>query len=383
MHDDPTIPDPREDEVSPTDVTVPDDSSLWGAVTEKAPPVWPPPVPTYRRRETMSARTIVFIAVLAVALIAGGLGFIVYATTVQFRGGLHAQATVFARSTTQAQNTAQAQVQATANYFSTANANIYARATAQAQSTAALAAQSDNVTATATMYGNLLAQITGGASKLDDTLVDNSGGNQWDTTTNTTSSACIFNGTDYEIDENQSGYLQPCFAEATNFTNFAYQADIVIDNGTEAGLAFCANSSKNSYYLFRFDIYGNYALDLYTSSSQETTLLTGFDPTDISTGLSQSNTISVIVFKGKLYLYANQVYLGSVANKALASGMIGFASLDSSVPTKAEFSNAQVWAISALPTATPGTIPSPTVTTTATATTTPSPTASPTATTTP
>lgn len=381
MHDDPTIPDPREDEVSPTDVTVPDDSSLWGAVTEKAPPVWPPPAPTYRRRETMSSSTLILITVLAVALIAGGLGFIVYATTVQFRGGLHAQATVFARSTTQAQDTAQAQVQATANYFSTANANIYASATAQAQSTAALAAQSDNVTATATTYGSLLAQITGGTSKLNDTLVDNSGNNQWDTTTNTTSSACIFNGTDYEIDENQSGYLQPCFAESTNFTNFAYQADIIIDNGTEAGLTFCASSSKDSYYLFRFDIYGNYALDLYTSSSQETTLLTGFDPTDISTGLSQSNTISVIVSKGVLYLYANQVYLGSVANKQLTSGMIGFASLDSSVPTKAEFSNAQVWTFSALPAVTPGTIPSPT--TTATATTTPSPTASPTTTATP
>jgi len=382
MYDDPTLPDPREEKVSPTDVTTPDNSSLWGSATAKTIANWPPPGPTYRRRETLSSRTIILIAILAVALISGGLGFIVYATTIQYRGGLHAQATVFARSTLQAQDTAQAQVQGTANFFATANANIYASATAQVGGTATLTAQGNNVTATATTYGSLLAQLTGGNSVLNDTLVDNSGGNQWDTTTNTTSSACIFNGTDYEIDENQSGYLQPCFAEATNFTNFAYQADIVIDTGTAAGLTFCANPSKGSYYLFRFDIYGNYALDLYTSGSQATTLLTGADPTDIATGLSQSNTLSVIVFKGTLYLFANQAYLGSVANKTLTSGMIGFASLDSSVPTKAEFSNAQVWTFSALPTVTPGTIPSPTATATATvtATTTASPSASPSAT---
>jgi hypothetical protein len=379
MHDDPTMPDPRENEVSPTDVTAPDDSSLWGAATEKAPSVWPPPAPTYRRRETMSSSTVILIVVLAIALIAGGLGFIIYATTVQFRGGLHAQATVFAHSTAQAQYTAQAQIQGTANYFGTANANIYASATAQVGATATLTAQGDNVTATATAYSSLLAQITGGNSNLNDPLLDNSAGNQWDTTTNTTSSACIFNGTDYEIDENQPGYLQPCFAEATNFTNFAYQADIVIDNGTEAGLAFCANSAKGSYYLFRYDIYGNYALDLYTSSGQATTLLTGTDVTDISTGLSQSNTLSVIVFKGTISLYANQVYLASISNKTLTSGMIGFAALDGSVPTKAEFSNAQVWAFNALPTVTPGTVPSPTATSTTTAT----PTASPSTTATP
>lgn len=373
MYDDPTLPDSGNEEDSANAPTVPDDSSSWGSAT--VAPIWPPPGPTYRRRETMSARAIVFIAVLAVALIAGGLGFIVYATTVQYRGGLHAQATVFARSTLQARDTAQAQVQGTANFFGTANSNIYASATAQVGGTATLTAQGSNVTATVTTYDSLLAQLTGGTSALNDTLVDNSGGNQWDTTTNTRSSACIFNGTDYESDENQSGYLQPCFAEATNFTNFAYQADVVIDTGTEAGLTFCANSSKDSYYLFRFDIYGNYALDLYKGGGQATTLLSGADPTDISTGLSQSNTISVIVFKGMLYLFSNQAYLGSVSNKTLTSGMIGFAALDSSVPTKAEFSNAQVWTFSALPAVTPGTVPSPT--TTATATTTASPSASP------
>jgi len=347
MHDEPTLAHPGEEDGSRGA------SSPWASATAQTVPNWPPPEPTYQRHETLSARAIAFITILAVALIVSGLGFTIYATTVQYRTNLHAQAIVFAHSTMQARDTAQAQAQGTANSFATANANIYASATAQAAVPATLTAQINNVAATATTFGDLLSRLTGGTAALNDPLVNNSAGNRWDTTKNTTSSACIFNGTDYEIDENQPGYLQPCFAEATNFTNFVYQADIVVDTGSEAGIVFCANSAKGSYYLFRFDSSGTYALDLYKSDSQATTLLSGNDSTAIYTGLSQPNTLAVIVFKGALYLFANQTYLGSVSNKTLTSGMIGFAALDTSVPTRAEFSNAEVWTFSALPTVTP------------------------------
>lgn len=331
----------------------------------------------YRRRETLSRGSVILIVVMALILISSGLGFIVYAATAQYRGSLHSQATAFAQATGRTQATIQAQEQGTASYFATANANIYASATAQNGATATLTAQSGSVTATATTFATLLAQISTGTPVLNDPLVDNSMGNQWDTTSNTIASACIFNGTDYVIDENLPGYMRPCLAEATNYSNFAYQATIVIDNGNEAGLIFCASRAKASYYLFRFDVNGDYFLDLY-SGGKGTTLLSGSNPTVIAPGLSQSNTLAVIAFKGTIYLFANQAFLASVQDKTLTTGAIGLAALDTRTPMKAEFTNAEVWTFSALPTVTPGAFPSPTVT--ATSTTTATATASPSAT---
>lgn len=340
-------------------------------------PNWPPPFPTYVRRETLSRGNLILIVVLALILIGGGLGFIVYATTAQYRGSLNSLATAYAQSTAQERATVLAQEQGTASYFSTANADIYASATAQSGATATLTSQSSSITATATTFTSLLATISTGTPALNDPLTDNSMGNQWDTTHNTAASACIFNGTDYEIDENQLGYVQPCFAEATNYSGFAYQASIVIDNGNEAGLVFCANSAKGSYYLFRFDVNGDFALDAY-SGGKAFTILQGSDPTDIAPGLSQSNTLAVIVFKGTIDLFANQAFIASVQDNSLASGMIGLAALDTQAPTKAEYTNAQVWTLSALPTVTPGaSFPSPTTTTTVTPSATASPSATP------
>jgi len=380
---------PEPEHVSPTDQTVPNvfppfafatPLSPNAAVTQPAPPSWPPAEPQFRRRETFPVGLFVLIVVLAIALIGGGLSFIVYTTTVQYRSTVHSDATSFVRSTIHAQASTQAKAQATANIYATANANIYATATAQLGATATLTSQANDATSTATAYGDILTQVTGGTADLNDPLSDNSGGNQWDQTSSTANSECIFtSNSTYEAIDNQNGYFQPCIAEATNFSNMAYQVQMTNDAGGQGGIVFCANSARQSFYLFRIGADGSYFLDRYTSSAQAKTLINGYSAA-IMTGLSQANTLAVIVYNGTIYLYANQSFITSVNDKTLTSGQIGVAAIDTRLPSQEEFSNAEVWKISTLPSATPQPSPtagpSPTVSPGATAS--PTPTVSPT-----
>ncbi len=311
-------------------------------------PVWPPVQPMYTRYEIATRSEIVLIAFLAIVLVVGSLGLLLFVTAAQYRNTLQTDSTAFAHSTSLAQQTTQAYAQATSNVFATANAKIYASATAQYGATATLTAQQNEITATVTAYGNILTQITGGRAVLNDPLSDNSGDNNWDVTNNTVNSACFFNGTDYQIDENQQDFFQPCLAEASNFSNFAYQVSMTINAGTQAGIVFRASPTKDSFYFFHVGIDGTYALDLYKSHSQATTLISGFSSA-ITTGTTQTNTLAVIAYQGTIYLFANQTFIALVTDKTLSSGKIGVASLDSGVPTSAEFSAAEVWNVSTLP----------------------------------
>src|SRR5947209_4867572 len=100
MSEENQIPEPGQ--VSPWDPTV----------AHPPGPSWPPAQGYAQRRETASRGTTILLIVLALALIGGGLGFILYATTVQYRSTLHAQSTAEARLTAQAQATVQAKDQA-------------------------------------------------------------------------------------------------------------------------------------------------------------------------------------------------------------------------------------------------------------------------------
>jgi hypothetical protein len=372
MQDEHSQAEPDREYVSPTDITVPDMQAVQVPPTalprlmslaplQEQVPAWPPVQPMYTRREIASSSEIALVAFLAIVLVAGSLGFLLFVTAAQYRTTLSTDATAFAHSTSLVQQTSQAYAQATANVFATANARIYASATAQYGATATLTAQQNDVTATATAYGNILTQITGGTAALNDPLSDNSGNNHWDVTNNTVNSACFFKGTNYQVNENQQGFFQPCLAEATNFSNFAYQVSMTVNQGTQAGIVFRASPTKDSFYFFHVGIDGTYALDLYKSHSQATTLASGFSSA-ITTGTTQTNTLAVIAYKGSIYLYANQTFIALVTDKTLTSGKIGVASLDAGVPTQAVFSAAEVWNLSSLPlpnaTVSPGASPS-------------------------
>jgi hypothetical protein len=337
----PTVPNlPPTPVVSPTDVTE----------ANVPVPTWSPPWQTFQRRRTYPIGRNFLLIALAIILIAGGLGFTIFATTTQYQALLHSQATTFARQTNV---TTLTRATATANVFATANAKIYATATAQTGVTATSITQSTDATATATTLESIFTQATSSTPALTDPLSDNTGNNSWDETSGTVDGSCVFTGGDYHATEARLGYIQPCFAESTNFSNFAYQVQMIFDKGNQAGIIFRATGSKDTFYFFHIGIDDSYALDLYKSAKQATALSHGFSSA-ITPGLTQANQIAVIAMKGQLLLYANQQYITSITDNTLTSGTIGVAVQDSTNPTEVEFSNAQVWNVSTLSlTATP------------------------------
>jgi hypothetical protein len=306
---------------------------------------WPPPPRTIPRQGPSTGMVILFV-VLATALIAGGLGFIIYSATAQYSTRLTTSATAQAGATMQAQNTALAKtqvvVQATNQALVTAQAGILATATAQTGATATAGAAGNLGTATATALENLLTNDTSGNPTLMDDLTDNSGGNRWDEgLTGNGNTGCFFNQ-DYHARESQTNFLQPCFADATNFSNFVYEVQMTIDHGSQGGILFRANKSTGQYYLFRIGTDGPYTLEVYKNNKSLMMLSSGISSA-INNADGQSNDIAVIANKNSLYLYVNQQLVTSAVDSTLSAGQIGVAAIDYSTPTEVEFSSVQVW----------------------------------------
>lgn len=322
--------------------------NLHEAPTERAMPVpvWPP-TRDYRVPSRTSTPLLVLLIVLACALIATGLSFIVYSASNQYRHALRVDATVAVQSTRNTLATTQARTQATANTQSTAQANVEATITTQANDSATATATVDSVTATASAFSDLYSQTTAGTPVLNDPLTDNKGDGKWEGGSKTMLTGCAFANDGYHVSEARQGNFQPCFAQAAQaqFSNMLYQASITFIKGNRAqgGLLLRADISKNSYYFFHIGVDGSYAFDLYTSK-QASTLTTGFSAA-INVGLNQSNQLAVLAKGDHFYLYANGQYVDSVSDNTLTTGTIGLAVIDSNTPADALISNAQVWKV--------------------------------------
>lgn len=327
----------NEQEASPEQTTVKD--------TPPVPMVWPawPPPPRPRPRQGMPPVIKVMLGSLAALLIVGGLGLLIFVTTNQYSLALVAQQHVYMGATVESQATTVRSLQETAQPLATAQAQIYASATAQAQSTAGVQANGAQATATAATLSDTFAQDTEGTPVLNDPLSDNSMNHQWDTGyTDNNNTGCNFVNNSYRVQEAQQGFLQPCFADATNFSNFVYQVSMTISSGSEGGILFYGNKATGQYYLFRIDVKGNYALELYNGDSTFVSLASGKSAV-IQAGLGQSNSLAVIANKGVLSLFVNQTYVASVSNATLKAGQIGVAAYNTSLPVTIDFSSASVW----------------------------------------
>jgi hypothetical protein len=308
-------------------------------------PAWPPP-PRPRPPQGPSRAIKILTITLAALLVLGGLGFIIYAATGQYGQALNTQRAWSVNATVRSQVYHQATVVGaiigTAQPLATIQAQIVSTATAQAQATQNAGEQNDPM---ATTTANLLTKDTTGTPEINDPLTDNSQDHEWDKGyTDNNGSGCNFINSTYQVQEALYGFLNPCFAEATSFSNFVYQISMTITSGNEGGIIFRADKDTGQYYLFRIDISGAYALDLYNKTSYAM-LSSGISPA-IEPGLNQSNDLTVIANKSTLDLFVNQNFVASITNKTLSSGQIGVAALNSGLPGTVDFSDAEVWKIS-------------------------------------
>ena len=179
-----------------------------------------------------------------------------------------------------------------------------------------------------------------GTLVLNDLLNNNSQGYNWDEGTGT----CQFSARGYLITETQQKRFQYCTARTTDFSNFAYQVQVVITKGDYGGIIFRANATTGQYYYLRIGQDGSYVLLLYVDNqaSHARILTSGLTPF-IHIGLNQSNLVAIVARNSTFDLYVNKLYIATVNDHSYSHGQIAVVAEDEGNVTLVLFSNARVW----------------------------------------
>ena len=199
-----------------------------------------------------------------------------------------------------------------------------------------------------------------GVLAVNDSLKQN--GNKWQEYVNAQNgTACQFIKGAYHVTAaGGSASAGTCFAQATDFTNFTYQVQMMmLGAGTEysgEGIVFRGNSQTGVYYYFEVYKSGHYDFTAcfgpgkanctvtISGYPNQTTSIPGFNA-----ALNQTNTLAVVAHDTTFDFYVNGKHaLGPIYDGNFTHGMIGvYATGGTSTGTneKADvvFSNARVW----------------------------------------
>src|SRR5579884_1395591 len=229
-----------------------------------------------------------------------------------------------------------------------ANATTTAAAHETATITSALTATVQaNATATASVIAaNPNPYPPGdGTLALYDPLRDNSKGYRWDEGSSATGS-CAFSGNTYHVSTPRTHFFVTCSSNASDFSNFVFEAQMQIINGDCAGLIFRANSTIGKFYLFQVCKDGAVRLYLYLDySGNHVTTLATTSSSAVVTGLNQTNVLAVIARGKALDFYVNKNKSMSVNDGTFTHGQIGFVASAANNPTEVMYSNTRVWTL--------------------------------------
>lgn len=204
----------------------------------------------------------------------------------------------------------------------------------------AIAAATVYAQATSTAQSLLYRQATLGVPALN-SLLTSQDDNHWDEYIGKNTS-CSFSKNGYVAQVTQSSLFVACLARATNFSNFAFQVDMIFTKGgfnSFGGIVFRVNAAKTNLYYFKIGTDGSYDLILLSRASSQR----------LSMGISsfirpnQTNTITVIAKAEHFYFYIDQVYITTVNDSTLNQGAIGVTAEDLQNPAEVTFRDAKVW----------------------------------------
>jgi len=196
---------------------------------------------------------------------------------------------------------------------------------------------------TTVAWQQLYSEATSGQPVLNDPLVDNSRGYEWDDIpTVTDGGTCSFIDKAYHATINQSNTFYRCTARNTVFGNFAYQVQMVIQEGDEGGIILRFDRALVTFYSFHISTDAAYRLDIDNQQGFVRTLSEGTSPA-IKIGHNQTNVITVIAQSSSIVLYVNEQYVTSVTDSTYSRGSIGVIAQDDFNPTNVAFTNAKVW----------------------------------------
>ncbi len=185
-----------------------------------------------------------------------------------------------------------------------------------------------------------------GTLALNDPLSDNSLGYFWGEATDS-GGACGFSKEAYDVLASQQDINHYCAAGTTNFSNFAYEVQMTIVQGDEAGIVFRVNDTNHTYYFFRIDSQGNYALVVYNGVSDNIRTSGNVSDTNtpFNTGLAQANLLGVVAMNSQITLYVNHQSVATLTDTTYSQGEVGVAVFENTNPTEAVFTNAKVWTL--------------------------------------
>ncbi len=156
-----------------------------------------------------------------------------------------------------------------------------------------------------------------GTLVLNDPLVDNSKGWNWDTGINVHNAACAFQGGGYDVTQPAQGFFHSCTASNTDFSNFAFEVQANFISGDYVGLIFCKENS-DSYYLFTINTNNTYQLRRNVDANIDDAVpLTTGSVTFTTTGI-----IAVVVDNGSINLYFNRQLIGRSSDSAFTHGQV-------------------------------------------------------------
>jgi len=232
------------------------------------------------------------------------------------------------------------------NYqVATNTADSQAIASAIARSTT-LARENASVTAIASTLHNPYPPYTGSIA-LYDPLTSNDLGHSWDVASSGASNACQFAGKAYlSSNANTAKDLYNgtvCFAEETDFSDFTFQVQAVLEQGLCGGIVFRGNSKTNNFD--RFVICSNAWFDFRQCNGGycDVVFANGLFSA-INTKPGATNTLGVVASGTNITLYINGKQIITANDSGFSDGQIGLVTSGyNGTRTVATFHNVEVW----------------------------------------
>jgi hypothetical protein len=222
--------------------------------------------------------------------------------------------------------------------------------TVHANATATVDSQ---VTATAQIYatGTAVASIYPFSNKLvlDDPMVDNSKGVNWD---NDQKTGCFFSGSAYHVVQAKSGFYNTCAAVNSDYSNFTFETEMVIKSGGDGsggasgGLLFRAEEGNNKYYRLSIDTNGSYFILVIvdsTGTNGNARIMKQGTASSFLTGLGQTNNLAIVANGSEYTFYVNKQKVDSFIDSTYTHGQIGFDADYGTSSTELVFTNTKVW----------------------------------------
>src|SRR5260370_19288139 len=159
---------------------------------------------------------------------------------------------------------------------------------------------------------------------------------------------CVFiNGT-YHVIVRQANLLVPCESTSLSYDNAAFQVDVSLLSGNDAGLIFRANGQQ--YYDFEITSQWEFFFrrhDANASTGTYTYLIQDTGSNAIALG-NQKNTLLVIANSSDFKLFINNVFVGEQQDSTYTSGQVGFVigTLPSETSGEASFAHFKVYMVS-------------------------------------